>query len=218
MRAQPQPQSPDALRSVPVFVAPAAAAAAATVGRLSLPPRQPRRGRRGQRGFSLIESMVVLAVSGTLLSSAAPGFKALHDGKRLEGAAALVQTELHYARSLAVTRGEAVRFTFGTGTGNGCYVIHTGGPGSCRCSAPEQPALCTGNGVALRTVVFDGGGRLSIRTASSTFGFDPNSGTVTPTATIKLSHSGAKALHVVVNLLGRVRACTPNGVPGYRAC
>ncbi|MEO5734652.1 MAG: GspH/FimT family pseudopilin, partial [Rubrivivax sp.] len=173
---------------------------------------------RTSRGFSLIESMTVMAVAGTLLGSAAPGFMALQDGKRLQGAAALVETELQYARSLAVERREAVRFTFGVGTGSGCYVIHTGSPGSCRCSAPDQPAVCTGNGAAVRTVVFTPADRLSIRTASSTFGFDPGTGTVTPTATLKLSNPNAQTLHVVVNIMGRVRACSPNGVPGYRAC
>jgi type IV fimbrial biogenesis protein FimT len=31
--------------------------------------------------------------------------------------------------------------------------------------------------------------------------------------------SGDRAVHLVVNLMGRVRSCSPgNTVPGYRAC
>jgi type IV fimbrial biogenesis protein FimT len=42
-------------------------------------------------------------------------------------------------------------------------------------------------------------------------------GTVTPTASIQL-RSAAGQLRQVVNVMGRVRTCTPDGVPGYRAC
>lgn len=177
-----------------------------------------RNRARTPRGFSLIESMTVLAVATTLLGTAAPSFVALQDSQRLKGAAALIETELQYARGLAVTRDEAVRFTFGNGAGSGCYVIHTGGPGACRCSLQDQPAQCTGTGAALRTVVFTPADRLGIRTASTTFGFDPTTGTVTPTATLKLTNAGSQTVHLVVNIMGRVRSCTPNGVSGYRPC
>ncbi len=180
--------------------------------------RSCRNGVRAQRGFSLIESMTVLAVTGTLLGTAVPSFVALQDSQRLKGAAALVETELQYARGLAVARGETVRFTFGVGNGSGCYVIHTGSPGSCSCSLPGQPAVCNGSGAAQRTVVLGPTDRLRIQTASNSFGFNPATGTVTPTATLKLSNAQSQTLHVVVNLMGRVRVCSPNGMPGYKAC
>lgn len=174
--------------------------------------------RRSLRGFSLIESMTVLAVMAVVVGSAAPSLMALRDVKRLEGAAAQIETELQFARSLAVARNETVRFTFGTGSGAGCYVIHTGAPHACRCGAPGVPVQCSSGAEAVRSVSFDAADRLSVRTASTTFGFDPTKGTVTPTATLRLAAPAGQSLHVVVNLLGRVRSCTPNGVPGYRAC
>lgn len=174
--------------------------------------------RRRQHGFSLIESMTVLAVMAVTVGTAAPSLTALRDVKRLEGAAAQLESEVQYARSLAVARNETVRFTFRTGSGAGCYVIHTGAPNACVCGAPGVPAQCTGDAEALREVSFGPQDRLSIRTASTTFGFDPTRGTVTPTATLRLAAPAGQALHVVVNIMGRVRSCTPNGVRGYRAC
>ena len=173
---------------------------------------------RHRRGFSMIESMTVLAVMAVTVGSAAPSLMALRDGKRLEGAAAQIETELQFARSLAVARNETVRFTFGSGTGAGCYVIHTGAPHGCVCGGPGVPAQCSAGAEALRSVSFEATDRLSIRSASSTFGFDPTKGTVTPTATLRLSTAPGKTLHVIVNLMGRVRSCSPNGVPGYKAC
>lgn len=174
--------------------------------------------RRRHHGFSLIESMTVLAVMAVTVGSAAPSLMALRDVKRLEGAAAQIETELQFARSLAVARNEAVRFTFRSGSGAGCYVIHTGAPNACVCGAPGVPAQCTGGAEALRAVSYGPADRLSIRTASGTFGFDPTKGTVTPTATLRLSAPAGQTLHLVVNIMGRVRSCTPNGVPGYKAC
>ena len=43
-------------------------------------------------------------------------------------------------------------------------------------------------------------------------------GTSTPTGTLRLVDSRGRAVHHVVNVMGRVRSCTPAGVPGWRAC
>lgn len=178
----------------------------------------PRKSRCHERGFSLIESLTVLGVIAVTVGTAAPSLTTLRDVKRLEGAAAQLETELRFARSLAVARNETVRFTFGNGAGAGCYVIHTGAPSGCLCGGPGVPARCTGTAEALRSVSFDPADRLAVRTASSTFGFDPNKGTVTPTATLRLNAPAGQTLHVVINLMGRVRSCTPSGLPGYKAC
>jgi type IV fimbrial biogenesis protein FimT len=43
-------------------------------------------------------------------------------------------------------------------------------------------------------------------------------GTSTPTGTLRLVGGRGRAVHHVVNVMGRVRSCTPAGVPGWRAC
>jgi type IV fimbrial biogenesis protein FimT len=49
--------------------------------------------------------------------------------------------------------------------------------------------------------------------------FDPLHGTSSPTATFTLIAASGRSIEHVVNLLGRVRSCSPQGsVPGYAVC
>ena len=169
-----------------------------------------------QRGVSLIETVMTTAVlavaSGTLL----PSLSGMAQRHRLEGAVAQLETEMQYARGLAVMERRAVRFTFRADANQSCYVIHTGGPNACVCHG--EATVCTGTAEALRTVAYTTGGGLQVASNSSSFMFDPVKGTVTPTATIQLGNARGDALRLVVNILGRVRSCTPTGMTGHRAC
>lgn len=67
--------------------------------------------RRTSAAFSLIEMMIVLALMGVLAAMVLPGFTpGVHD--RLEGAVRIVQADLAYGRSLAVTNNSKYRFSF----------------------------------------------------------------------------------------------------------
>lgn len=171
---------------------------------------------RPERGTSLVEALMALAIAGIVASTVAPSMVELQDRKRLEGAAAELRTELLYARSLAVERQRTVRFGFGQTATQSCYVIHTGGPGACTCSA--QGASCAGNAEALRNTSFSTSSRLRVSSNSASLAIDAVQGTVTPTATIELRNSRAQNLKLVINIVGRVRSCTDTGLPGYRAC
>jgi type IV fimbrial biogenesis protein FimT len=52
--------------------------------------------------------------------------------------------------------------------------------------------------------------------------FDPLHGTSTPTGTLRVVADSGRAVHHVVNIMGRVRTCSPAGaapvVAGYRVC
>jgi type IV fimbrial biogenesis protein FimT len=49
--------------------------------------------------------------------------------------------------------------------------------------------------------------------------FDPLHGTSSPTATLRVLGMNGRAVHHVINLMGRVRSCSPSTtVPGYPAC
>ena len=49
--------------------------------------------------------------------------------------------------------------------------------------------------------------------------FDPLHGTSTPTGTLRLVDAGGRAVHHVVNVMGRVRSCSPPArAPAMRAC
>jgi type IV fimbrial biogenesis protein FimT len=59
---------------------------------------------------------------------------------------------------------------------------------------------------------------VQLRSNSGSILFDAVKGTVTPTATLRVT-SSVGALHQVVNLMGRVRTCSPDGaLAGYARC
>jgi type IV fimbrial biogenesis protein FimT len=60
-------------------------------------------------------------------------------------------------------------------------------------------------------VVLEAKGDVQVRSVSKTVTFDPLKGTVTPTATLRVEARNGRAIHQVVNLLGRVRSCSPLG-------
>lgn len=160
-----------------------------------------------ERGLTLVELLIALTIIAITLGAALPGFSRAAERHRLEGAAAQLETELQFARSLAVSSRQNVRFTFLPGATGNCYVIHTG-PAVTDCGASANE---------VRTTVLDAA-RLQITSSAGSFGFDPDKGTVTPTSTIELRNARGDALRVIVNLMGRVRTCSPNGVRGYKAC
>lgn len=63
---------------------------------------------KNQRGVTLLELIVVLAVSAILLTIAVPGFSALFHSNRLTGATNALVASLHLARSEAIKRGGRV--------------------------------------------------------------------------------------------------------------
>jgi type IV fimbrial biogenesis protein FimT len=171
---------------------------------------------RRQRGFSLVEATVTTALSAILAGLAVPSFEQARVQRHLEGAAAQLETDIHFARSLAVARNEGVRISFAPAADASCYVIHTGAAGDCSCGTGAEP-VCTGTAQALRTVRYDGETPLQMRSNSRSMLFDPVRGTTTPTATVRVEGRDGSAIHQIVNIMGRVRSCSPT-LPGYRRC
>jgi type IV fimbrial biogenesis protein FimT len=97
-------------------------------------------------------------------------------------------------------------------------MVHTGPAADCRCGG-ARPAACSGDSELLRAVTLDAKGDVQVRSASRSVAFDPLKGTVTPTATLRVEARDGRAIHQVVNLLGRVRSCSPLGrSAGELAC
>jgi type IV fimbrial biogenesis protein FimT len=64
-----------------------------------------------------------------------------------------------------------------------------------------------------------GAGRVALSSSSASMLFDAERGTVTPTGTLRLRLADGRAVHHVVNIMGRVRTCSPAGrVAGHPAC
>ena len=183
-----------------------------------IPMHRTRRTHRSQRGVTLIETTVATTVVAVLTSIAAPSFDASIQRRHLEGAAAQLETDIHHTRMMAVARNAPLRISFQSGAGGSCYVIHSGTANACGCDAGGQP-VCQGPAVAERAVSFAAGDALALQSNSRSVLFDPQRGTSSPTATVRLTSRNGQAIHQVINIMGRVRSCSPApALSGYRAC
>jgi len=170
-----------------------------------------------ERGVTLIEVAVVLTLVAIAVTTAAPGFQGLVARKRLEGVASQLATDLQTVRTEAVARNEPVRLSFHADAGGSCYVIHTGAKAQCSCSGPA-PAACTGEAEQIKTVWLPAAQQIAVQASAGSILFDPLHGTSTPTGTARVIGTPG-AIHHVVNIMGRVRSCSPEGLlPGYRIC
>ena len=179
------------------------------------------RTKEHQRGVTLVEAAVVVAVAAVSLGALAPSFDRFVEKHRLEAAAGQLVADLQFARSQSVMLNAPLRVSLHQGAGHGCYVLHTGDAQSCTCRG-VGPATCHGDARELKTVVMPVADGIAISGNVSSILFDPLHGTSTPSATFKLVAASGRAVHGVVNLMGRVRTCSPRGllseVPGFAAC
>jgi type IV fimbrial biogenesis protein FimT len=174
--------------------------------------------RLRQAGLSFIEALAALAVLSIALGAALPSLGKALERRHLEGASAQLGTDLRHARSLAVARRTGVRLSVQAAQGESCYVLHLGAEGECTCTGAGT-ASCTGQGTALRAVGFPAGHKVQVAANSRSMLFHPDRGTVTPTGTIRLQGNSGDSIQLVVNVMGRVRSCSPKGiVAGLPAC
>jgi type IV fimbrial biogenesis protein FimT len=169
------------------------------------------------RGLTLIECLVALAIVITLLGSALPSFGKLAERRHLEGTAAQLATDIQHTRSLAVAQADGQRLSFRADAAGSCYVVHDGPANACRCQA-SGAVQCVGGAQARRTVFFPAGGPVQLRANVGSILFHPVHGTSTPTGTLRVVARSGAAVHQIVNIMGRTRACSPNGVTGYPTC
>ena len=174
--------------------------------------------RTTQRGVTWLETCIVLAILGVTSSAAVPAMGGLIDARRLEGTAVQFATDVQFARSEAVARNQPVRISlFATAQGS-CYVVHTGASALCPCTG-AAPAVCTGAASEIKTVALPSGEGVTLAANAASVLFDPMHGTSTPSATFRVLGRHGRAIHQVINVMGRVRSCTPAGtVPGYPVC
>ncbi len=176
--------------------------------------------RRGRwRGLSLVELLCTLAISAMLLGGAVPLLNDLRQGQRLQAAAALLETDIHLARSTAISTGQSVRLVVqALQAGGSCYLLHTGGANACECTG-EGVARCDAGARLLRIETLPQATGVTLAAIAHPLVFDGRKATVTPTATLRLASRDGRAIHQVVNIMGRVRSCSPAGsVGGLRPC
>lgn len=171
-----------------------------------------------QCGVTLIEACTVLAISSVVVGASVPGLQSLIESRRLNGAAAQLATDIQYVRTEAVVRNQALRLSFHSSTDATCYVLHTGATAQCACP-PSGAAVCNGGAEEIKTVHLPATEKVVLQANVGSVLFDPLHGTSTPTGTLRVVGTQGREVRHVINIMGRVRSCTPQGVvPGYRAC
>jgi type IV fimbrial biogenesis protein FimT len=171
------------------------------------------------RGFTLIESSAALAIAATLATVALPSFGPMVARRKVEGTTAQLASDLQFLRSEAVARNRPLRIRFEPQPdGGSCYALQVERSNDCGC-ADAARGLCATAAAPIKAVLLPASGRLRVEANVQAIVYDPAYGTSTPAATLRIEGDGGTALHHVVNMMGRVRTCSPNGdFAGYRAC
>jgi len=171
-----------------------------------------------QRGLTLVELCTTCALAAVLVGTVAPSYRSLIMRKALEGRSTELAADLQFARTEAVSRNVGVRVSFRANASGSCYTVHTGAANACSCG-DSAPVACSAGAVAIKSVHLPANGPVRLQANVNSMLFDPLRGTVTPTGTLRLTDTQGRAIHHVVNVMGRARACSPGGqVPGVRAC
>lgn len=177
-----------------------------------------RHSRPLQAGVTLVESLIVMSVMAVIVGAAVPGFESARERRHLDGTASQLETDIHFARSLSVAKNQSLRLSLHTGAGGSCYLVHTGAVDDCRCTVGQAP-VCTAGAQAMRAEHQPVAERPQVEANVRSILFDATRGTSTPTGTFRVTGRSGKAVHLVVNIMGRVRSCTPTpGLSGYAAC
>lgn len=186
--------------------------------------RHPRRPAcRDSRGLTLIETLAVVAIGAIVLAQAGAAIEQLRQTRALRGAAALVEADLQHARAAAAARQQPLRLMIGRNGTASCLALHTGPADACQCDSDGR-TYCQAGARLLRAQRFtlaEHRVQLQVNGPAANTGlwFDPARGTVTPTTTLRVVSADGRALHQVVNLLGRVRTCSPDGqLSGVASC
>jgi type IV fimbrial biogenesis protein FimT len=178
------------------------------------------RARSASKGVSLVETLCVLAILLVLLGSSLPLFNDLRMGQRLLAVAALLESDIHLARSTAIRSGQPVRLVVQAApSGGSCYMVHNGASDACTCD-DNGHARCVAGVQVLRIESQTAAAGVVLRALPHPVLFDGRKGTVTPTATLRLASRDGRAIHQVINIMGRVRSCSPAGasVGDLRRC
>lgn len=178
---------------------------------------QCRLGR--QQGCTLIESLCGLVIMLVLLGGAWPMLKDLVARQTLLAQAAELETDLVLARTQSQVQKESLRFSVHQpATGGSCYIIYSGPSGACQCDGGGR-STCDEGAQVLRLAEPSRRAGITLAALARPLTFDAMMGTVTPTATLRLTDRDGRSVHQVINLTGRVRTCTPD-LPwgGMRRC
>jgi type IV fimbrial biogenesis protein FimT len=175
--------------------------------------------RAREKGLSLIEICMASSVVSILTCMTLPSFQSMLALRQLEGVANELWHDLQYVRASAISLNQNIQFQLQTHpSGINCYVIHTGNSGDCICQTTPLRAVCNPGSRALKTVILPIS-RIQLSATRHRLSWSSNRGTVSPSATFRISSADGRSIVHVINIHGRVRTCSPDGrVKGIPRC
>ncbi|MDH4051666.1 MAG: GspH/FimT family pseudopilin [Rubrivivax sp.] len=189
---------------------------------------------RRARGLTLIELLVVIGVAGVLLALGAPSLRDFILVQRLKSVNAQLVTDLAFARSEAVARGQFMRLVFRSNDSMTCYAIFTSPVNATRCDCLlGVGSACSGDMREVRTVQLPLSDAVQLRPPAgqqNAFAFDHVSGGIMtipsdfPSTPMNLFQTLAsidtdRVLRTSVGRTGRVTVCAPSSTSvGAPAC
>ncbi len=184
----------------------------------------PRGHARTLAGITLVEVMVVIAVTGILLGLGAPSFADMLNRRRVQMVAEALSNDLAYARAESgLAHNNNVNMQFAQPVGMSCYTIYVASAlGECSCNLPPG-AACDLLKVELKTVQVP----TSMGVSMSVAGTSDKISFIAPRMTssvgdfaVTVAGVRGSKLQVEVNAMGRVKVCVPVGgnFSGVPAC
>ena len=179
-------------------------------------------------GISLVESLIVVAVSAIVLAAGAPAFGHWVRDLEVRSSAAALLGALQAARIEAVTRNAEVRLALGDAQGRAGWVLScVRTSAQCPATIRTQPVSIGGRvrwgAVALTAmpgfdIALDAGAGLPGRVGFDAVGAAPGVVAGTDIARIDVTHADGADAHrliVLVSGLGRVRVCDPQAASAH---
>jgi type IV fimbrial biogenesis protein FimT len=189
---------------------------------------------RRARGLTLIELLVVIGLTGVLIALGAPSLRDFILLQRLKSVNAQLVTDLAFARSEAVARGQFMRLVFRNDASKTCYTIFTSPDNTTRCDCLlGVGSACSGDMREVRTVQLPLSDTVQLRLPAGQlngFAFDHVSGGImtipsdfpsTPMNVFQtlVSIDTNRILRTSVGRTGRITVCAPvSTTVGAPAC
>jgi type IV fimbrial biogenesis protein FimT len=167
-------------------------------------------------GLTLVELLVVLAISAVLLAIAIPSFSSMLHASRLRGAADILMADFRLTMTESTKRGDDVLVSFQRDSdgSNWCYGLSA--LASCNCREANS-CLINNTEHVVRGTNFAG---ILATPTHSNYWFKSRRSTITA-GNVTFTARDGKQLKVLVSGYGRIRPCSPSGnsnISGFPIC
>ncbi|MCK9213405.1 MAG: prepilin-type N-terminal cleavage/methylation domain-containing protein [Rhodoferax sp.] len=169
-----------------------------------------------RHGLTLVELLVVLAISAVLLAIAIPSFSSMLYASRLRGAADILMADFRLTMTESTKRGDDILVSFQRDSdgSNWCYGLSA--LASCNCREANSCLINNAEHVVRGT---NFAGILATPTHSN-YWFKSRRSTITA-GNVTFTARDGKQLKVLVSGYGRIRPCSPSGnsnISGFPIC